>query len=315
VKLKSNEYFTLNDVKPIPYFLIGGRGTGKSYSVKKHIKDTVIQSNFETKYLYVRIAKNEIHTHDSWLLESGITEQLPFDCEDAVIKRGRPYAGAVSLQYLQDDEEKETHIGYVASLETSALQKSGFYSDVGVIVFEEFIRRGMTQKQIENYCFTFMELVETVMRDREIPIFFIANTLNAYNPLIHAFKEYEVIKIFSENRRKNIADGKFSEYLRGELYTTDDYNIDDFNYLTTIKVKDKFLSLYADKFYNRDILMTNAKSTQKERTDLLFLLKRDFVYNFSTMKFLFDNEKTEVFFYTNTDNVKLKLRNKLQTFL
>lgn len=315
VKLKSDEYFTLDEVLPIPYFLIGGRGTGKSFTVKDYIKTMLLESNFDKKYLYVRISRNEIHTHDSWLQESGITDQLPWDYSDCVIKRGKPYAGAVSLEYSLPTGTEQKHIGYVASLETSALQKSGFYADVGCIVFEEFIRRGMNAAQIENYCFTFLELIETVMRDREIPIFFIANTLNAYNPLLNAFNNYQVIKIFSEPRRKNIAQGKFASYLQGELYSTDDYNIEDFNYLFTLNFGGRYLSMYADRFTNRDILVTNANSNKQERLDIVFALQREFLYNFATLKFLFDSDKTEVFFYTNIDAVKLKIRNKLTALL
>lgn len=315
VKLKADEYFHLDEVKPIPYFLIGGRGTGKSYFVKNYVRDMVLESNFTKKYLYVRINKNEIHTHDSWMQESGITDMLPFDGEGCIIKRGKPYAGAVSLQYVLPTGTENKQIGYVASLETSALQKSGYYEDVGCIVFEEFIRRGFNAKAIEDYCFTFMELIETVMRDRKIPIFFIANSLNAYNPLLTAFKEYQVIKIFSEKRRENISDGVFASYLQGELYSTDDYNIADFDYLFTIKADDRYLSFYADRFLHRDILVTNANSTKSERVDIVNALQRDFLYNFSAMKYLFDNDRTEVFFYTNVDLIKTKIRSKLVNLL
>ena len=315
VKLKSDEYFSLPEIRPIPYFLIGGRGTGKSYTVKQEVKKRLLSSFFKKKYLYVRISKNELPTHDSWLEESNILKELHFNVTEAEIKRGKPFAGATSIVYQTETGEGQKHIGYVASLETSALIKSGVYNDVDIIIFEEFLRRGLNEKQIEQYCFNFMELIETVMRDRQIPIFFIANTLNAFNPLMNAFTEYEIYKIFSENRRTNVAEGKFQSYLRGELYQTNDYNIEDFIYLTTIKVKDRHLSLYCDRYYYRDILITNAKSTKSERTDLLYELRRNFVYSFNTLNIIFDNDKTEIFFYTNIDSVKLKIRNALQTVL
>lgn len=315
VKLKADEYFHLDEVLPLPYFLIGGRGTGKSYLVKEFTKNMVIESDFQKKYMYVRINKNEIPTHDSWLMESGITESLPFPATECVIKRGKPFAGAVSLEYMTLDGAESKHIGYVASLESSALVKSAVYEDVGCIIFEEFLRRGMNAKAIENYCFNFMEMIETVCRDREIPIFFIANTLNAYNPLLSAFNDYQVIKIFSEPRRKNIAKGMFSDYLTGEKYTTENYNIQDFDYLFTLKVDDIFLSFHADRFTHKDILVTNARGNKKERLDIVYALQRDFLYSFSAMKFLFDNDKTEVFFYTQIERVKLKIRNRLTALL
>lgn len=312
IKLTAEEYFELNEVEPLPYFLIGGRGTGKSYTVKQYVKKMVINSNFEKKYLYVRIAKNELPTHDSWIEESGITTELPFDAENVHVRRGKPYAGATSLVYTLPTGEEDKHIGYVASLETSALIKSGVYSDVNCIIFEEFIRRGMSQKKIEEYCFNFAELLETVMRDRKIPIFFIANTLNAYNPLMELFEETRVYKIFTEKRRSNFKDGMFSRYLQGEMYHTGSYNIDDFEYLTTIKMKNgQPLSFYCDKYYFKDILVTSKNNNSDGRADLFYLLQRDFLYNFSTMSFLFDNDKTEVFFYTNIDSIKMKIRNKL----
>lgn len=316
IKLKSDEYFSLDNVEPLPYFLIGGRGTGKSYTVKNYVKDMIIKSDFKHKYLYVRIAKNELSTHDSWLEESNICNELPFQCDNVIIRRGKPYASATSLVYTVPTGEEQKHIGYVASLETSALIKSGVYSDVNCIIFEEFIRRGMSQKKIDEYCFAFLELMETVMRERKIPIFFIANTLNAFNPLMNLFKEYYVYKIFTEQRRQNFKDGLFTQYLQGELYATGSYNIDDFFYLTTIKTSNgQNLSFYCDKYYYRDILITSKNNTQQERTDLLYLLQRDFLYNFSTMNFIFDNDKTEVFFYTNIESIKLKIRNRLTTLI
>lgn len=315
VKLKADEYFTIDDIKPIPYFLIGGRGTGKSWLAKHYVKDMVLDSDFAKKYLYVRINRNEIPTHDSWLMESGITESLPFDASDVQIKRGIPFAGAVSLEYVIPTGVEKQHIGYVASLETSALVKSGVYDDVGCIVFEEFLRRGLSAKQVDDYCFNFMEMIETVCRDREIPIFFIANTLNAFNPLMNAFNDYQVIKIFSENRRKNIAKGMFSDYLQGEQYTTADYDIRDFDYLFTLKCGNQPLSFYADRFTHKDILITSSNNNSKERLDLVYALQRDFLYSFSALKFLFDNDKTEVYFYSNIDSIKLKIRNKLTALL
>lgn len=316
IKLKSDEYFNLEIVEPIPYFLIGGRGTGKSYTVKHYVKDMIIKSNFERKYLYVRINKNELPTHDSWLEESDILTSLPFDADNVTIRRGKPFAGATSLVYTLPTGEESKHIGYVASLESSALIKSGVYGDVDCIIFEEFIRRGMSQKQIEEYCFNFAELLETVMRDRKIPIFFIANMLNAYNPLMELFEESIVYKIFTEKRRSNFKDSMFTKYLQGEIYTTGSYNIDDFVYLTTIKMNNgQPLSFYCDKYYFRDILVTSKNNTSDGRTDLIYLLQRDFLYNFSTMNFLFDNDRTEVYFYSNIDSIKMKIRNKIQKLL
>lgn len=316
IKLQSHEYFILDEVLPLPYFLIGGRGTGKSFTVKNYVKNMILKSNFEKKYIYVRISKNELSTHDSWLEESGITQELPFDADNVKIKRGKPFANATSLVYTLPSGEEQKHIGYVASLETSALIKSGVYNDVECIIFEEFIRRGMNQNKIDEYCFNFSELIETVMRNRKIPIFFIANTLNAYNPLMQLFNESIVYKIFSEQRRENIKDSMFAKYLQGELYRTGNYNINDFAYLTTIKMNNgQPLSFYCDKYYFRDILITSKNQTLDGRKDLLYQLSRNFLYNFSTMNFIFDNDKTEVYFYTNIENIKLKIRNKIQKLI
>jgi len=309
IKLKSDEFFTLDEIKPLPYIIVGGRGTGKSYSVKKYVSDMCIKSNFKSKYMYVRTNKNEISTHDSWLYESGITTKLSSEFENVEIIRGKPTAGFTSLVYDTVNGKGIQHIGYVSSLENSALIKSGYYGDVDCIIFEEFIRNGFTQKQIENYTFNFLELVETVRRDREIPIFMIANNLNSFNPLLSAFSNFIYYKIFTDQRRNDIENSHFKKYLMGELYSTGSYNIDDFNYMYSIEVNNNILSLHVDKYYGRDILITNTKNNSRKRIDLLYNLKRNLVYNFDTMKFIFNNEKTEIFFYTNISKIKDKIRN------
>lgn len=318
IKLKADEFFTFPEkIQPLPYFLIGGRGTGKSYAVKHYVKDLLLKSNYARKYMYVRIQRNELATHDSWLAESGLLETLPEDVESAKIIRGKPYAGAVTLQVKYPIAGVQNrHIGYVSSLETSALIKSADYSDVDCIIFEEFIRRGFSTKAIEDYCFNFSELMETVVRERHIPMFFIANMLNAYNPLAQLFKESITYKIFSENRRENIKDTKFAQYLQGEMYSTDTYNIEDFEYMCTLKMSDgNFLSLYCDKFFNKDILITSKKQTKQQRDDLLFLLRPAFLYGFDRIKFYFDRDKTEMYFYENIMPIRMKIRNKIKSIV
>lgn len=311
IKLKSTEYFTLDTVEPLPYFLVGGRGTGKSYLVKNYIKDMLLRSEFNDRYMYVRVSNNETKTHDSWLQESGICDEVPFDGENVRIVRGKPYGGAVSLAYELAGSTEYKHIGYVATLESSALLKSGFYGDVQCIVFEEFIRRGMSGRAIEEYCFNFAELIETVLRGRKVPIFFIANTLNAYNPLLTMFKDYNLYRIFSEQRRDNISNERIAKYLQGELYQDEKPLLEDFDYLFTIKTDRGYLSFYSDRFRHRDIYVTSKNSSLRERPDLLFVMQREFLYNFSALAFYFDTERTEVFFYSETNMIKTKIRNKL----
>ncbi|MCL2311010.1 MAG: hypothetical protein FWC41_00765 [Firmicutes bacterium] len=337
IKLKKNEFFSIANVENLPYFLVGGRGTGKSYFVKNYIKKMLIDSNFKDKYLYVRVSKNEINTHDSWLAETKLNEYISaLYNTDVQMLRGKPTAGNIILKYKMPIEEESEflsledfginnfkkvkyaevrqHIGYVASLESSALIKSGFYEDVKVIVFEEFIRFDIPKFQRDKMVFNFLELIETVCRNRQIPIFLIANSLNAYNPMLELFKEYRYYKIFTEARRDNLTNSLFSEYLQGETYATGSYNLSDFIYVTKIKVKDKILSIYLDKYYNRDFLITDKKVNTKERIDLLYDSRINLIYRFEIANFIFNSNSTEVFFYKHAAEVKDSLRSLFERY-
>ena len=137
----------------------------------------------------------------------------------------------------------------------------------------------------------------------------IANNLNAYNPLVSMFNEYRFYKIHTEPRRDNLADSAFKRYLEGSLYTTGNYNWDDFIYMDSISMPDNHLSLHCDRFFNRDILITNKQSNGLKRPDLLLNLERNLLYNFDTMRFIFNTERTEMYFYENIKAIKNKIRN------
>ena len=315
VKLKKEEYFELKEIENKPYFLIGGRGTGKSYTVKHFVKDMLIDSGFEKRFMYVRVSPQEIKTVDSWLQTTQLTKHVDdmYALEHpSRIQRGKPYAGAVSITYRSGNRVEYVHVGYTTSLGTSALEKSADYPDVGCIIFEEFIRLdlAMSPEMIQQYCFNFLELIETITRERKIPIFMIANNLAAYNPLLHAFKDAILIKIFTEPRREIYSEGLFHDYLSGERYTLIKPKAEDFEPMFKFTVKGKRLVMCVDKYRGRDYYITDKRTTQEYNEKAMWNSEPCLVYEFEKQHFHFNSPFTETHFYNNIPEVKQRIRAK-----
>ena len=74
--------------------------------------------------------------------------------------------------------------GYAMTLSTAQDLKSANFSKVTTIIFDEFIiEEGQKKFYLKNEVFTFLNLIETIARTRDIKVFMLANPANIYtNP-------------------------------------------------------------------------------------------------------------------------------------
>lgn len=300
-KLKEDEFynFELDPTKDI-YFIIGGRGVGKSYSIKHHIKKEIEKGN---KFMYVRGKKAELATAITWLEETNLQNSFGFE---GSFKRGKPFANALSFTPIQADEVAcSHHIGYTVSLEDSALIKSGVFNDVTTIVFEEYVRHNQSYKQEVQHAINFFELVETVARERNIKVFCLSNNVRAISPLEEIFADAKnaiKIKIFKKVDKKGVlsnVQNKFIEYLQGEQLIDEYVNLNEFIAFYSFKYLDQNVVLYRHIFDSKMIAF-NIEQTQI-KCNKYDLLKNTF--KMEDKQVFFSNFKTEKFVRKNFSDI------------
>lgn len=72
--------------------------------------------------------------------------------------------------------------GYAMTLSTAQDLKSTNFSKVTTIIFDEFIiEEGQKKYYLQNEVFTFLNLIETIARTRNIKVFMLANPANIYS--------------------------------------------------------------------------------------------------------------------------------------
>lgn len=157
------------DIKvPLSYdclfnFIVGARGTGKTYGCKDYaIKDFLKRNN---QFVYVRRFKTELKKNHKFF--DDIKGAFP-DHEFKVD----------GMNYLIDGKA----CGNAIALSTSKIEKSTPYPNVTTIIFDEFILDKGAHHYLPDEVTNFLELYSTVARLRDVRVFFISNALTVTNP-------------------------------------------------------------------------------------------------------------------------------------
>ena len=132
-------------------FQIGSRGTGKTYGAMKYVIET------GKRFLYLRRSKTE-----SDLVKSGIANPFKVINRDLDLEV-RPDRGQYFFPFTLDKEI----IGYGAALSTFSNIRGVDFSDVEIILYDEFIPE-KTARPIREEFSALMNMYETVNRNREL---------------------------------------------------------------------------------------------------------------------------------------------------
>ena len=145
-------------------FVIGGRGTGKTYGALKYILEHRLkfvlmrrtQSQLET------IARSETNPFKSVVRDM----KLPYTCEPASI--GKSIYGYFETTIGEEGEaDRGELLGYAIALSTVANLRGFDMSDVDIIVYDEFIPE-THERAIKCESDAFMNCYETINRNREL---------------------------------------------------------------------------------------------------------------------------------------------------
>ena len=194
-------------------FVIGARGIGKSYSMKKHPINRFIK--YGEQFIYVRRYKGELKKLSNYF--NDIMVEFP-DHEFKVKGRqlyidGKLFGWAIPLSMWQSE-------------------KSNAYPNVTTIILDEFIREKDNSGYLPNEVEALLNLMDTVFRGREnVRCICLSNAVSVVNPYFlyfglvpnikkrfNAYKNMLVeipdSKDFSDERRKT----KFGSLIDGTEY-------------------------------------------------------------------------------------------------
>lgn len=146
-------------------FVVGPRGTGKTYSAKCKAISRFIKKG--EQFIYIRRFDSELKFSQISTFFADVSER--FD-ETLEVKRGGTFAC--------DDEI----MGWYIPLSRAAQFKSVAFPKVSLIIFDEFIiDRGLV-RYLPNEVETFLEMYSTIARLRDVTVLFLSNAITYVNP-------------------------------------------------------------------------------------------------------------------------------------
>ena len=160
-------YYSRNDLlsyNALFNFVVGERGTGKTYQFKDwSISDFIKNKN---QFVYVRRYKTEFKDITNFF--------------DDMIKKYPDHKFKIAHGKFYIDDEIA---GFYIALSTAITKKSVAYPNVNKIGFDEFILERSTIHYLPNEVNAFLGLYETIARDRNnVRVLFMANSVTLINP-------------------------------------------------------------------------------------------------------------------------------------
>lgn len=229
MKIDKSIYYSYNRVMSYDAFLniiIGERGVGKSYGIKKFYINRFLKTG--RQFIYLRRYETELK---KLLRNDKFFEDLKTDEDFSLVKFG------VSGNKLLVNGKVA---GYAIPLSKSSTYKSDPFPNVDGIIFDEFLINNNTYHYLENEPIQLMEFIETVGRLRDIKVWMLGNNTTIVNPYFDYFgvsvpynsdiKTYKnglilINYIKNEKYREVKKQSKFGKLIEGTRYG--DYAIDN----------------------------------------------------------------------------------------
>lgn len=148
-------------------FLIGERGVGKTYGASKFVVNQFLKKG--EQFAYIRRYKTELRQAVPQFFSS-INNNNEFP-EHILNTKGK--------SFYCDGEV----CGHAMTLATAQDLKGTNFDKVKTIIFDEFIiETGQRKTYLNDEVFTFLNLLETIARMRDVRVFFLGNAVTITNP-------------------------------------------------------------------------------------------------------------------------------------
>jgi hypothetical protein len=205
--------------------VIGARGIGKSYGLKKYVVNRAIKQG--KQFIYLRRYKDELKKIINFF--NDIKHEFP---NHELRVKGRQFFYAEKGKTDAKGNIKWILIGWAIPLSAWQSEKSNAYPDVETILFDEFIREKDNSGYIPNEVPALLNLMDTVFRGRDnVRCVCLSNSVTILNPyflyfgllpdITKRFNAYKSVlveipdsKDFANERRKT----KFGELIDGTEY-------------------------------------------------------------------------------------------------
>ena len=197
--------------------LIGERGVGKTYGASKLVTNAFIKK--KRQFVYLRRYKTELSKSIKKFFSS-LQKDNEFPNHSLDVK---------GYSFFIDDEVA----GYGMTLSTAQQLKSSNFPDVYYIIFDEFLIEDGQGHYLKNEVFTFLGIIETIARTRDIKVFMLANAVTELNPYflffnltlpynndIKLFKDGLILLQYMDNEayKKAKKETKFGKLVEGTEY-------------------------------------------------------------------------------------------------
>ena len=158
-------------------FIVGGRGTGKTYGALKHVYENSI------RFMLMRRTQAQCDLINK--PEFNPFKALAYDLKkDIAVKSISKY----NSMLVEESEEDIKVLGYTCALSTIANMRGFDASDVELLLYDEFIPE-RHERQLKNEGSAFLNAYETINRNRELQgrkplqVLCLANAFNMANAI------------------------------------------------------------------------------------------------------------------------------------
>lgn len=202
--MDNNIWYSYNKVmsyNAMMNYILGERGVGKSYGLKKYLLNRFKKK--DSQFIYLRRYDTELKKS---LKDNEFFKDIGNDPEfinDNFYVRGDKF-------YMNDKV-----CGYAIPLSKASIYKSVPFPNVDIIMYDEFLIDNATYHYLPDEPEKLLDFMETVGRLRNIKIFLLGNSISLINP----YFDYFNISLPYNSDIKTFKDGLILiNYIRNEAY-------------------------------------------------------------------------------------------------
>lgn len=314
-------YDKISGYNAIFNFIITERGLGKTYgAIVKAIKNFIKNGDH---FIYLRRYKSELTNAVPHIFDA-IIKNKEFPDYNLIVEANKFF---IQPKELEGEKGSKIEFGRAIALSTANILKSTNFSEVTIIIFDEFLLSGGVYHYLKNEVETLLDVVETIGRLRDnIKVFFLGNMTSLTNPyfayfqlqLPHnsefkTFRDGSIVVNYAKNSayREVKKASRFGKLIDGTHYAS--YAIDN----NALMDNDNFIAKKDGNCKNFSVIkIRNVKyGIWRSKVDGKFYVSLDYdpnnpcVFTFNNMDHdentVLDNAKKSVWFRAVIDNYRV----------
>ena len=178
----NNIFYSYDKVLSYNAFLniiIGERGVGKTYGMKKYSINRFLKKG--KQFVYIRRYETDLEASIGSTNDNKFFEQVKNEFPDHTFK----IVKSKKVRKLIIDNKV---CGYALPLSSADSLKSSTYDNVDTIIYDEFmLKEGSSQHYLRNEPEVILDLIETVARLKDVKIFLLGNAISSTAPIMSYF--------------------------------------------------------------------------------------------------------------------------------